>query len=88
MQSEQRLAGPGGEPVWVLLSVSVVNDADGRPAHRIVQLQDVSEHKAVERQLKHLADHDPLTDLTTAAASTPRWPASCPPPSGTTAPAP
>ena len=63
VQSEQRMDGPGGEPVWVLLSVSVVRDADGHPTHRIVQLQDVSERKNVERQLKHLADHDPLTDL-------------------------
>ncbi len=63
VQSEQRLTGPGGDPVWVLLSASVVRDADGRPTHRLVQLQDVSERKDVERQLKHLADHDPLTDL-------------------------
>lgn len=63
VQSEQRLSGPGGRPIWVLLSASVVRDADGRPTHRIVQLQDVSERKAAELKLKHLADHDPLTDL-------------------------
>ena len=63
MQTEQRLVDREGRTIWVLLNTSLVRDDDGSPSHRIVQLQDVSEHKRFERQLQHLADHDALTGL-------------------------
>jgi diguanylate cyclase (GGDEF)-like protein len=40
-----------------------VRDHDGAPLHYIAQLQDISERKQFEEQLRHLADHDPLTGL-------------------------
>jgi diguanylate cyclase (GGDEF)-like protein/PAS domain S-box-containing protein len=49
--------------VWVQLSVSLVRDGAGNPVHFVFQLQDLTEHKAVERRLSHLAYHDPLTGL-------------------------
>ncbi len=35
----------------------------GAPLHYIAQLQDISERKQLEEQLRGLADHDPLTGL-------------------------
>ncbi len=63
VQTDQRMVDREGRTVWVLLNTSLVRDDDGSPTHRIVQLQDVSEHKRFERQLQHLADHDALTGL-------------------------
>ena len=63
VQTDQRMVDREGRTVWVLLNTSLVRDEHGSPTHRIVQLQDVSEHKRFERQLQHLADHDALTGL-------------------------
>jgi diguanylate cyclase (GGDEF)-like protein/PAS domain S-box-containing protein len=63
VQNEQRLMTREGRPVWVLAATSLVRDETGEPILRIVQLQDVTEHKRFERELQHLADHDPLTGL-------------------------
>src|SRR4051812_13941666 len=49
--------------VWVELSVCLVRDGEGNPVHFVFQLQDLTEHKAVEKRLSHLAYHDPLTGL-------------------------
>ena len=43
--------------------MSLVRDRDGAPLHYIAQLQDISERKEFEEQLRRLADHDPLTGL-------------------------
>ena len=52
-----------GPSVWVLLSVSLVRDDEGRPLHLIAQVQDISERKELEGRLEHLVDHDFLTAL-------------------------
>ena len=48
-------------PKWV--SVSVVRDINGRPLNYIEIFSDVSERKAREETVRHLAHHDFLTDL-------------------------
>jgi diguanylate cyclase (GGDEF)-like protein/PAS domain S-box-containing protein len=48
-------------PKW--LSVSVVRDAYGRPVNYIEIFSDISERKAREEHVRHLALHDFLTDL-------------------------
>ena len=62
-QVEKRYFDAAGETVSAILSMSLVRDRDGAPLHYIAQLQDISERKQLEEQLRHLADHDPLTGL-------------------------
>jgi len=62
-QVEKRYFDASGETVRAILSVSLVRDRQGAPLHYIAQLQDISERKQFEEQLRHLADHDPLTGL-------------------------
>jgi diguanylate cyclase (GGDEF)-like protein/PAS domain S-box-containing protein len=62
-QIEKRYFDAAGETVLGLLSMSLVRDADGVPLHYIAQLQDISERKELEREVRRLADHDPLTGL-------------------------
>ncbi|MFI3185548.1 MAG: EAL domain-containing protein [Methylococcaceae bacterium] len=52
-----------GKVVWVLLSGSLVANASGDPQYFIIQIQDITERKAVEQQLIYVANHDPLTGL-------------------------
>src|SRR4051812_18806844 len=52
-----------GPPTWVLMSATLVRDADGTPLHFLVQTQDIEARKRAEDRLRHLADHDSLTGL-------------------------
>ncbi len=51
---EKRLVRKDGEPVWVLLAVSVVPDDHGRPVQIVVQVQDVTELRAHRERLEEL----------------------------------
>ena len=62
-QMEKRYFRADGHTIWVLLSVSLISDADGVPLHFISQIQDITERKTFERDLAHQADHDGLTGL-------------------------
>ncbi len=62
-QVEQRLRHAWGHYVWVLLTASVVRDAQGDARHMIKQVQDISERKGRAQQLEYLIDHDFLTGL-------------------------
>ncbi len=48
-------------PKW--LSISVVRDSDGTVVNYIGSFVDISERKASEERVRHLAHHDALTDL-------------------------
>jgi PAS domain S-box-containing protein len=48
---EKRYLHKDGRALWVLLSVSLVHDAQGRPAYFVSQIQDISTRKEAERQL-------------------------------------
>ena len=48
-------------PTWMV--VNVVRNPDGRITHIVAAAVDISEHKANEARIHHLAHHDVLTDL-------------------------
>lgn len=48
-------------PQW--LSITMVTDADGRPVNYVGMINDITERKAAEDQLRYLAEFDALTDL-------------------------
>ena len=53
-QIEKRYVRKGKDPVWGLLNVSLVRDARGEPRYFIAQLQDISERKKAEEDLRRL----------------------------------
>jgi diguanylate cyclase (GGDEF)-like protein/PAS domain S-box-containing protein len=59
-----RLAA-GGAPIAVSLHAALLAGGHGRAGapRLLVQVLDITERKRVEAQLKHLAEHDPLTGL-------------------------
>jgi PAS domain S-box-containing protein len=49
---EKRYLHKDGHIVWVLLSVSLVRDATGRPMYFVSQIQDITERKRLEHALR------------------------------------
>ncbi len=54
---------PDGGDVHCQLALSLARGAGDAPVDVIAQLQDISERRHSEQQLRFHADHDPLTDL-------------------------
>ncbi len=52
-----------GEEYHGQLSISAIKNDHGETTHYIVQFLDISELKAMEREARHQAAHDPLTHL-------------------------
>jgi len=48
-------------PAWLVMNA--VRDLDGVTTHFIASSLDISERKASERQIEHMAHHDALTGL-------------------------
>jgi diguanylate cyclase (GGDEF)-like protein/PAS domain S-box-containing protein len=62
-QAELRYVRAGGAVIDVSVGASLIRDTDGRPLNFITQVEDVSARKRAERELQHMASHDPLTGL-------------------------
>ena len=60
---ETRYRRSDGSAVWVSVSTTIVRDAERHPAYYIVQIEDVSDRKQAERELRRIADQDVLTGL-------------------------
>ncbi len=60
---EKRTLRPDGQAVWVAVHATALGPFDGSAPLYLVQILDVSDQRRVEGQLRHLADHDPLTGL-------------------------
>ena len=62
-QTEKRFVHPDGSVVWALANLTFLRDEAGRPLSWVGQFQDVTARRSQEAELRHLADHDPLTGL-------------------------
>ena len=62
-RAEQRYLHASGSAVWVMINSTLVRSADGVPLHFLSQVQDITESRRHEAELRHMADHDPLTGL-------------------------
>lgn len=60
---EKRYLHASGRTVWATINLTLIRDAGGQALHFIAQVQDITERRGYERQLEHMADHDPLTGL-------------------------
>lgn len=89
--SERRYVGPNGEVAWVTASVSIVVDQLGEPAYAVKMVEDISDRKKAEDDLKRavsvrdefmsMASHElktPVTALELGIANCERLAASLP----------
>jgi diguanylate cyclase (GGDEF)-like protein/PAS domain S-box-containing protein len=60
---EKRFIHAEGYPVWVSFNSSLVRLPGGPPLYLIAQVEDIDKRKELEEQLRHLAQHDALTQL-------------------------
>ncbi len=64
MRHETRVSRPDGTEIPVQVTASWVDRSpEGRPAHLVMIVEDITERKALEAQLVHRSMHDPLTGL-------------------------
>jgi PleD family two-component response regulator len=67
---EKRYVNRQGASVWVQVGAAVEGEADGRPSHAILMVQDITQRRNTEASLRrqaeiteHQALHDSLTDV-------------------------
>lgn len=63
LQSELRIVGSNGQPVWVYLAGDSVRDSAGKPVRIIGSLTDITEKKENEAHIIQMAYYDAVTGL-------------------------
>lgn len=63
VQMEMQVKGSPDDLIWLMSSISLVQDATNGSSHFIFQLQDITDRKRAESRLIHDALHDALTGL-------------------------
>ncbi len=63
LETEKRLRRADGTMVWIACTATAMSGEDGVVDRVLLQVQDVSDRRAYEQRLQHLASHDPLTGL-------------------------
>jgi PAS domain S-box-containing protein len=63
LATEVRLLTHDGAAIASSIHAAMLAGRRGKAPRMLVQALDISEHKRVEAQLQHMADHDPLTGL-------------------------
>ena len=58
-----RLLRANGDAVWVSRHARVLRDEDGEPMQILTHFVDITARRTMEHELRHMADHDPLTGL-------------------------
>lgn len=53
-QMEKRYFHKNGHVVWIRLSVSLIRDVEGKPIHFVSQIDDITEDKMLEEQIRKL----------------------------------
>jgi PAS domain S-box-containing protein len=69
---EKRCYHKSGRVIWTLLSVSLVRDRGGQPGYFVAQIQDISEHREMERlknEFVSVVSHELRTPLTSIRGS-------------------
>lgn len=62
-QSEQQCFRRNGDTLWIMSTLSLIRDNQGKPIQFIVGIQNITSQKNAEERLRHMAYHDPLTGL-------------------------
>jgi len=60
---DKRCIDAAGETISAILSIALVREPDSARLYHVVQLQDVSDRRRLEENMRGLGDHDPLTGL-------------------------
>ncbi len=62
-ETEKRYIRKDGRIIWVHVWAAVAHDSLGRPLHTSAIVEDVTDRKRMEEEIRHMAHHDMLTGL-------------------------